>query len=210
MSVIKSYLLIVLVLFFNLKLSSQDIKSNTKGFSLNLNGMYASWSSESVFLGDLDDLEPTGLGISAKVAYGINQNIEILASLSSAGFKQEFEWDIYQLTSFHFGGRYNFGATLRRFRPFLEASVSINNLLIDPITFDGITLFELSSSGAGLSLGGGVHIFLSQSFSINANGQISFGNFGATSLSGTEVNNLDEKLDFTVTTAHIGLTYFFH
>lgn len=190
--------------------NGQDIKSNTKGFSLNLSGVYGSWNSESTFFGDLDDVEPTGFGISFKAAYGINQNIEILAAISSAGFSREFEWNAYQLTTFNFGGRYNFGATLRRFRPFVEVSVSGNSLIIDPITFDGINLYELTSSGVGLSLGGGLHIFLTQNLSINANGKIGFGNFSATALSGSEVNNLEEKLDFTITTVHIGLNYFFH
>jgi len=202
--------LLLLVLLMGVEISAQDIKSNTKGFSANVNAVYGTWSSESTFLGDLDELEPAGIGVSAKIAYGFNQNFELLLALSSAGFKREFEWDTYQVTTLDLGGRYNFGATLRRFRPFVEASLSVNSLIIDPITFDGIELFKLESSGSGLSLGGGLHIFLNQNISINANGKIAFGGFSATSLSGTEVNNLEEKLDFTITTIHIGLTYFFH
>lgn len=200
-----------LFVFVNLTdLTAQDIKSNTKGFSVTLNGTYGTWSSESQFMGDLDSIEPNGLGAGIKISYGINQNIELLASLNSAGYTREFEWDIYQLTQVNFGGRYNFGATLRRFRPFLEAGLSINSLIIDPITFDGTTLFRLESSGAGISVGGGFHIFLSQNISVNASGNVAFGNFGSNFLSGTEVNNLEEILDFTITTVHIGLSYFFH
>ncbi|MDW3652236.1 MAG: outer membrane beta-barrel protein [Bacteroidia bacterium] len=201
--------LFVLLLFLG-KVSAQDIRSNTKGFSLNLNGVYGSWNSESVFFGELDDLEPAGYGIGLKAAYGINQNIELMLAFSSLGFRQEFDWDSYFLGNLEIGGRYNFGATLRRVRPFLEVALSVHALNIDPITFDGINVFRLESSGVGFSAGGGLHFFFTENLSINANGKIAFGNFSTASLSGTEVNNLDEKLDFTITSLHIGLTYFFH
>ena len=188
---------------------AQDIQSSTKSFSLNINGVYGSWSSESFFLGDLDDQEPVGVGFSARAGYGFNENIEAFISFSSMGFKRELEWDTYKLTNLNIGGRYNFGATLRRFRPFVEAAVSFNNLHIDPITFDGISIFDLQSSGVGGAVGGGVHFFILPNLSANANGRFIFGNFSSTTLSGSDVDNLDETLDFSITTIHVGLTYFF-
>lgn len=196
--------------FFSCSLQAQDIRSNTKGFSINLNGVYSSWNSESEFFGDLDEIEPAGLGIGLKLAYGFNQNIEILLAYSGAAFTQEFDWDTYVIGNLEIGGRYNFGATLRRIRPFVEAALSVHSLSIDPITFDGgFTIVSLESSGVGFTGGGGLHIFLTQSLSLNANGKIALGNFSTTSLSGTEVNNLTETLDFTITSIHIGLSYFF-
>ncbi|MEM6802967.1 MAG: outer membrane beta-barrel protein [Bacteroidota bacterium] len=195
---------------FSHPLQAQDIRSNTKGFSINLNGVYSSWNSESNFLGELDDIEPTGLGIGLKLAYGFNQNIEVFLAYSGTSFSREFEWDTYVIGNLEIGGRYNFGATLRRIRPFVEAALSIHSLSIDPITFDGgFTIFSLESSGVGFTGGGGLHFFLTQSLSLNANGKIAFGNFSSTSLSGTEVDNLTETLDFTITSIHIGLSYFF-
>ncbi|NRB47793.1 MAG: hypothetical protein HRU41_08960 [Saprospiraceae bacterium] len=209
MNYTKYYLGFVLVLVLNWQLAAQDIKSSTKGFSANVSLVLGSWNSESTFMGDLDDIEPSGVGYSLKAAYGINQNIEVLFSYSKVGFVQELDWDDYQLTTVDVGGRYNFGATLRWFRPFLEGAISFNNLLIDPITFDGNTLFELKSSGVGAAVGGGFHIFIIPNLSFNADGRIGFGNFGSTSLSGTDVGDLGETLDFTTVRFHFGLTYFF-
>ncbi len=205
----KFYLSLILIACLAWQLSAQDIKSSTKGFSANLSLVLGSWNSESNFMGNLDDIEPSGVGYSLKAAYGINQNIEVLLSYSRVGFVQEFDWDQYQLTTVDVGGRYNFGATLRWFRPFLEGAISINNLVIDPITFDGSTLFELKSSGVGVTVGGGFHIFIIPNLSFNADGKIGFGSFGSTSLSGTDVGDLGETLDFTTVRFNFGLTYFF-
>ena len=205
----KQYLSLALLLVLGWQLSAQDIKSSTKGFSVNLSLVYGSWNSESNFLGNLDELEPAGIGYSLKAAYGINQNVEILLSYDQMAFDREFDWDTYQLSSIDLGARYNFGATLRWFRPFLEGAISFNNLQIDPITFDGNTLFELKSSGAGVTVGGGFHIFIIPNLSFNADGRFGFGNFSSTSLSGTDVGDLGETLDFTTLRLHFGLTYFF-
>ncbi|MEZ5044548.1 MAG: outer membrane beta-barrel protein [Saprospiraceae bacterium] len=209
MKTISYFLSFAILMSLGQQLFSQDIKSSTKGFSLNLNYAYGSWNSESLFLGDLDDLEPAGTGYSVKAGYGINQNIEVLIAYSQLGFRKEFDWDSYQLSNFELGGRYNFGATLRWFRPFLGATIAFNNLLIDPITFDGSSVFELESKGVGATIGGGFHIFIIPNLSFNANGNLGFGNFNATSLSGTDVGDLGEKLDFTTVILHFGLTYFF-
>lgn len=210
MNYLKNYLSLALVLFtLGGHLSAQDIKSSTKGFSLNLSLAYGSWNSQSTFLGDLDEIEPAGIGYSLKAAYGINQGLEVFLSYDRMSFDQEFDWDDYQLTAIDLGARYNFGATLRWFRPFVEGAISFNNLLIDPITFDGSTLFELKSSGAGITVGGGFHIFIIPNLSFNADGRFGFGNFSSTSLSGTDVGDLGETLDLTTLRLHFGLTYFF-
>ena len=209
MKSIKYLGLALFILSMQHQLCGQDIRSTAQGFSINLDFAYGSWNSESQFLGDLDDLEPSGLGFGAKLAYGIDQNIEVFLAIRQIGFKQEFDWDAYKVNNVDIGGRYNFGATLRRFRPFLEAALSFHSLVIDPITFDGTTVFKLESSGAGLTIGGGCHIFILPNLSANANGKLTFGNFTSTSLSGTEVDNIQESLDFAMTTIQLGLTYFF-
>jgi hypothetical protein len=125
------------------------------------------------------------------------------------GFKKEFDWDSHKVSSVDIGGRYNFGATLWRFRPFVEAAFSFNSLDIDPITLDGINVFALKSSGIGGSIGGGVHFFIIPNLSISVNGRITFGNFNKTKLSGDLIENLGESLDYTVSSLQLGVSYFF-
>lgn len=188
---------------------AQDFKSNTNGFSLSASGSYASWSSESAFMGTLDDSEPTGLGLSLKAAYGFNQNIEAFLAYSTWGFQQEFDWDAYRKSILYVGGRFNFGATLRQFRPFLEAGLVWNSLTIDPITFDLVNLFKLEANGLGGAFGGGVHFFIIPNLSATAHGRYAFGNFSEILLSSNSVTGLNENVDYGVLAIDLGLTYFF-
>ena len=198
------------LLLWGLSAKAQEIRSNTEGFSVNVNPSYASWSSESVFLGSLDDLEPTGLGVYAKVAYGFTQNIEVFVGYGVESFNRELDWDTYRSGTFDLGGRFNFGATLRPFRPFAEVAFSLHDVTIDPIAFDGSTeVFNLNVQGSSLSIGLGLHYFLLSNLSITAVGKGSFGTFGTAYLSGEEVFGLDESLDFEMYRIHLGMTYFF-
>ncbi|MEM9721393.1 MAG: hypothetical protein AAGA10_19165 [Bacteroidota bacterium] len=202
--------LFALLLVLCLTGKAQDIRSNTEGFSVNLNPSYASWSSESVFLGSLDDLEPTGLGIYAKVAYGFTQNIEVYVGYGIESFNREVDWDTYRSGTFDLGGRFNFGATLRPLRPFAEVALSIHDMTIDPIAFDGSTeVFNLNVQGSSFTAGLGLHYFLLSNLSLTLVGKGSFGSFGTAFLSGEEVLGLDESLDFEMYRIHLGATYFF-
>ncbi|MEM8901196.1 MAG: outer membrane beta-barrel protein [Bacteroidota bacterium] len=188
---------------------AQDIVSSTQGFFLNLNGQFTSWSSESQYFGEIDDLSDGGLGISIRAGYGITQNIEVFAEYGVAGISSDFSFDTYRISNFHIGGRYNFGATLRAVRPFLEASLSNQSLTIDPITFDQVVFFESESSGWGGAVGGGLHYFFLQNLSVSGLFRADFGNFGNTSLSGRDVTDLNEDLDYTIISIQFGLNYYF-
>lgn len=188
----------------------QDIASNTAGFSISLAPAYASWSSESLFLGTLDDEEPNGYGMNIKVAYGINQRIEVFIAYGFEGFAQELDWDTYRHQAFDFGARFNFGATLKKWRPFLEGALTRNDLSIDPIVFDGTgQLFKLNVKGLSGTVGAGVHYFLNTNFSLNVCGKGSFGDFNEIYLTGERIDGLGETLDFQFFRIHLGASYFF-
>jgi len=206
----KLYPCLFISLFFSTLSYGQDIVSNAAGFSLNLNPSYASWRSESVFLGSLDDLEPTGLGVYAKVGYGITQQIEVFLGYGVEGFKRKEDWDTYRNSTFDIGARFNFGATLKAFRPFLEAALSRNDLTIDPIVFDnGTELFNLNVKGFSFTAGAGLHYFVQRNLSITAMAKASFGSFDEVYLSGEEIVGFDETLDLELYRIHLGMTYFF-
>jgi len=207
----KKLLTLTFTMIFGLiyTLPAQDIRSNTAGFSLNINGSFAYWTSESFFLGTLDDLEPLGVGANARLAYGINQNFELFAGYTVRTFQLKEEWDTYRNRVVDLGARYNFGATLRRFRPFAEAAFTFNGLTIDPITFDNVTLFKLEVDGIGGTVGGGAHFFFTPSLSATLNVKATWGNFNEILLSGDDIGEMDENLDFELYTGQLGLTYFF-
>lgn len=191
-------------------LRAQDYKSTTSGLSFNLSGLYSTWNSNSNFIGTLDDLEKTGLGFSAKVGYGFSQRFELFLAYGTASFKRKEEWDTYRLSQLELGGRFTFGATLQTFRPFLQVGLASDAFTINPITFDGISLFKLETSGLGLVGGAGTHVFILPNLSATLDLKGSFGNFSDLSLSGNtvDIDALNEKLDFSVFTVHLGLTYF--
>ena len=189
---------------------AQDIQSNTEGFSLTLSPTYASWSSESFFLGSLDELEPAGIGLAGRLAYGINQNLEVFLGYGFESFQREEDWDTYIHTAFDFGARFNFGATLKKWRPFLEAAITRNDMTIDPIVFaNSSQLFKLNVKGVSGTVGVGSHFFIQRNLSLNAQAKGSFGNFNQVFLTGQELEDVGESLDFELYRIQIGLTYFF-
>lgn len=189
---------------------AQDIQSNTEGFSASISPSYASWNSESQFLGSLDDVEPTGLGIYARVAYGFTQNIEVFAGYGVEGFNRKEDWDTYRSGTFDLGARFNFGATLRKVRPFAEAAISFHDMSIDPIIFEGSAeLFNLDLNGVSFTGGLGLHFFVLPNLSITAVGKGSFGSFDSVFLSGVEIEALEETLDLEMFRVQLGMSYFF-
>jgi hypothetical protein len=202
-------LIAVTCLLLGTKGQAQDIQSSTQGFSINANMNFGSWNSNSYFFGELDEIEPSGVGFGIKIGYGVNQNIEAFLSYNSTSYAREFDWENYNQSTILLGGSYIFGATLRKFRPFVEAALSFNTLMIDPITFDGYTEFELKTSGAGGSLGGGIQYFVKENLSVSATGRVNFGTYNSAALSGMNINIMEENLDFSITTIHIGVSYYF-
>ena len=201
---------IILWLLLALPGWTQEIQSNTEGFSASISPSYASWNSESQFLGSLDDIEPTGLGIYARVAYGFTQNIEAFLGYGVEGFKRKEDWDTYRSGTFDLGARFNFGATLRKVRPFAEVAVSFHDMAIDPIVFEGSTeLFNLDLNGVSFTGGLGLHFFVLPNLSITAVGKGSFGSFDSAFLSGVEIVDLEETLDLEMYRVQLGMSYFF-
>ena len=206
----KSVFFILFTGIFLINGHSQGIQSNTEGFSASLSPSYASWSSESQFLGSLDDLEPTGLGIYAKVAYGFTQSIEAFLGYGVESFNRKEDWDTYRSSTLDVGARFNFGATLRKVRPFAELALSIHDVAIDPIVFEGSTeLFNLDLSGFSGTVGLGVHYFMLPNLSVSVTGKGSFGSFDSVFLSGVEVLDLEESLDLEMIRIQLGVSYFF-
>ena len=201
---------VLLLLLIAIPSWAQDIQSNTEGFSASISPSYASWNSESQFLGSLDDVEPTGLGVYARVAYGFTQNIEVFAGYGVEGFNRKEDWDTYRSGTFDLGARFNFGATLRKVRPFAETAVSFHDMSIDPIVFEGSTeLFNLDLNGVSFTAGLGLHFFVLPNLSITAVGKGSFGSFDSAFLSGVEITDLEETLDLEMYRVQLGMSYFF-
>lgn len=208
MLAMKKISIVLIASLYSLFLDAQDIKSTVSGFAADIDVVYGEWSTGSFFLGNLAELEPLGGGLRFKAAYGFMERFQIFLAYSTMEYNISGEWDRFINNNFNFGGRIYFGATLRRWRPYLEMGISSNNFLMDPIYIDTNGPFELELRGIGFSPGGGVNYFLTPSFALQANLNFAFGAFNNVEISG-ETNEFEETLDFTFYHFSLGASYFF-
>ena len=203
-------LIIPVIISFVLSLSvqGQDIQSSATGFSVYGGFSYSHWSSESFFLGELSELEPTGLGYKLGVGYGITEKISIHANHYGLSFIQEFDWNTYSINLQTLSARFTFGATLSKWRPTFEAGLAYIRNKVDPISFDGLDDLELRNTGFGLHLGGGINYHINTNMGISLQGNYMYGNFSETTISGIDYD-LEEDVDFGVLNINIGFRYFF-
>jgi len=203
----KQIIPIIVFYFFSLSLKGQDIQSSASGFSVYGGFSYSSWSSESFFLGDLADLEPTGIGYKLGIGYGITEKVSVHANHYGLSFSRENDWNTYSISMQTLGTRFSFGATLSKWRPTFEVGLARVSNKVDPVFFDGFDNLELRSNGYGLHLGGGVNYHINTNMAICLQGNYMYGNFSETTFSGIEYDP-QEDVDFGILNINLGFRYF--
>jgi len=203
----KLIILILTIFSFSISLRGQDIQSSATGFSFYGGFSYSSWSSESFFLSELSELEPTGFGYKIGVGYGITEKMSVHANHYGLSFSREFDWDTYSITMQTISARFTFGATLSKWRPNFEAGLAIVSNKVDPVSLDTLDELELFNNGLGLHLGGGLNYHINTNFAICLQGNYMYGGFSKTTLSGTEYDP-GEDVDFGIFNINLGVRYF--
>lgn len=155
---------VAVVLGLTTKVLAQDIQSDVSGFYGNINLHYGQWSTSSQFLEGIRDYDPNGVGLQLSGGYGFNQKMEAFLHFSYSDFNRSGDWSTYNHTEFGAGFRYNFGATLGKIRPFLNAQINRSSLTIDRIFYEhaGVGLRvegKLEMEGISLVGGGGLRYF---------------------------------------------------
>ncbi|NND31851.1 MAG: outer membrane beta-barrel protein [Saprospiraceae bacterium] len=188
---------------------AQDIRSSTTGFSFGLHGKFTDWTSTSNFVGSLDEDDPNGIGIGARIAYGLNESFSFYFGYAHANYAQNEDWDQYTHQLLHLGLRVNFGATLKSLRPYLQAGVGQHTMKIDPIIFgnDFSTLYALKMNGIGGEAGIGLQYFATPSLAIDIGVFGRFGNFSGITLNGVNFDP-ETSTDFRFLGLEVGVTYF--
>ncbi len=203
----KNIIGISIILFFcSFTLSAQDIQSNTSGFSASAGVSFSSWGSESSFMEGLANDEPSGFGYFLGFAYGFNQHLGVRYNHYGLNFSKNYDWNRYRTSQNDVLFRYTFGATLARWRPFLQTGLSFVSNTIDPVSIDGIGEYELRSSGVAFDFGGGVDFFLLDKLAIGIVGDYKFGSYGVLKLDDESID-ANETVDFNFFNINIGLTY---
>jgi len=191
--------LLITVLFFYAfsSLFAQDISSTTSGFSLEIGGQYAGWSSNSNFISDLAELDPDGYGYRLGIGDGFSEKLNLRLVYNSINFNLNDNWTKFGVTGLDAYGQINFGGTLQKFRPFLGAGLSTRSMKVDPVTLD------LGFFGTG---GANYHFLPNLAVAF----QLSFisGGFSENTISGEQVD-VDETVDFTIIAFSLSVNYYF-
>lgn len=189
-------------------LSAQDVLSTTSGFSAEVGGKYASWSSSSNFIGDLSEIDSEGFGYKIGVGYGFSEKFSAKVAYSGVNFNLNDNWTNFTITGVDAYGQITFGGTLQKFRPFLGAGLSSRTMKVDPISIDGFGEFELKSTGLGFFGTGGANYHFLPNLAVAFQLSFSTGGFSENTISGEQVD-LDESVDFTIIALGLSVKYFF-
>lgn len=205
---LKKYIALVLmcsmVSIFSQAQDALTLRSNTEGFHIGLGGSYKHWASS--YFNQLDEIEPTGIGGGLNLGYGLNQHIELFATLDYHTFAFKNNWDDYNMTIFGVGTRYNFGGTLQAIRPYVELAYNYQYMLISPVNLNG-QLFKYELSGGALSVGGGLNFFVTPRLAINLRGGANVGKFSSFLLN---EEGIEDRPDVKTFQFGVGLNYFFN
>ena len=191
---------------------SQDIRSDVTGFYANVNITGGTWNTTSNFLSDIRDLDPNGVGVQLSGGYGFNQRAEGFAHVSVSNFNLSGDWETYNHTEIGIGFRYNFGATLMRFRPFADVQLNSSSVEIDRVFLNTIggqrQEGALELEGISLIAGGGFRYFFKPWFAANLHLRYHFGTDYDAIIGGVDLS-VDEDLDFNQFDIGAGVTWYF-
>lgn len=164
-------------------------QSTTRGFTV---GLHLTAASLSVEGGDDERNNAGGGGLY--LGYGVNRRITIFVQGDGGQFDNESTDNIegeWTMGHFDVGVRFNFANSLRKWVPFLQGALGYRVVGVDNPVVDDVPRNELSISGSGLTLGGGVDFYLSESWALDLQLLWTGGKFTTLRVDEVSVNNLD-------------------
>ena len=185
------------------------VRSNTQGFFVEggLGG-----TSVSISDGDRDRETDGGGALGVRLGYGFNRRLALYAAVGGAAIKpddntfEEFSGsDTYGLGNVDLGLEVNFGNPARRLVPYLNVALSGVAATFDlPGTRD-----ELTFSGGGLTLGGGLKYHFAPGLALNGSLQGYGGTFNRLELGGEKFDDADfNDEDYRGARLGVGLTWY--
>jgi hypothetical protein len=176
-------------------------RSTTRGLNV---GVHLSGASLKVEDGDARD---DGAGGGIHVGYGINRTIMILLQLDGHGFMLddgsiEGEWT---LAHADLGARFHFASTLRRWVPYLEASLTGMGVTVKDPVVEGQEESDVTFGGGGFSGGGGILFYLKETFALEAQLKLSGGQFTEIKVDNVTVSGLE--IDAGTSRFSLGLSW---
>lgn len=205
-------LILILGFLINTKAKSQDIQSDLSGFSAGIDLHYSQWNTSADFIGALRDFDPNGMGVKIYGSYGFNQRFEGILNYAYSNFNRSGDWSKYHHTEFGAGLRYNFGATLSKIRPFVDATVNSSTMVIDPVVVQvpggGSIDGEFQMSGFTIGFGGGSRYFIRPYLAANVHLRVNYGSDYDLDLAGNTIT-VEETQDLTQWYLGAGISWYF-
>lgn len=178
--------------------SAQSVRSSTQGLMLDLHLNGSSIKVE-------DGTNESGAGIGARMAWGFTPRISAYLGYDRARIESADSQlaDKYSLGQFDLGMQYNFANSDRAWRPYVEAAATRRGMYAD--VNDAGTTYKLTTSGYGMSVGGGFQYFFSAPWSLNTGLNYTFGSFTHAEVDGQSVDM--DKISATGARLNVGMSW---
>ncbi|MBQ89780.1 MAG: hypothetical protein CL433_13230 [Acidimicrobiaceae bacterium] len=145
---------------------------------------------------DFDDTDEGGV-LALRAGYGVSPLVTLYVGATGARLEGAREVDDYDLSGGEVGARFTFRDG-RRVRPVLD-------LALRSVTArDDETDFEVR--GGGLSIGGGLLVYLNPTLALGADIHVGAGRFDEVEFGRVTVDVRDEELDYVEARVTVGLT----
>jgi outer membrane autotransporter protein len=163
--------------------------STTRGWSLGFQLQGASLTIEG------EDADAGG-GAGLRAGYGLNRIVTLFVAFDGASVEADNAPDDvagkWTLGHVDLGARFYFANALRRWIPYLEAAVGARVVSLKDALVEGDRT-DVNFSGSAVTVGGGLAVYLKQTFSLDAGVKFSTGEFtdiqvGAFSRSGLDID----------------------
>jgi opacity protein-like surface antigen len=174
--------------------------SSSKGFFLggHLNG-------SSVTADDLSDDARSGGGAGLQLGWGFTPRLALFTELTVASLDDE-EGGTVGFGHFDIGVRYAFTGPTRRFVPSIEAAITGRALAQDDSDLGDGQTGDVSLTGAGFTIGGGVQYYVRPTLALGAAIKWTGGKFTTAEVDDVEIEDLD--IDATSARFNIGITWY--
>lgn len=176
-------------------------ESTTRGFTI---GIHA--SGASLMVENQDRNNAGGGGIHA--GYGFNRTLTILAQLDGAQFDEQRTGDVqgdWTLGHFDVGVRFHFANSLRSLVPYLQGTIGVRAVtVIDPIV-NNTAREAVSISGSGVTLGGGLNVYLKETLALDVQLLWTGGKFTTLHIDNVSTTGFD--VDATSSRFNVGLSW---
>jgi hypothetical protein len=178
-------------------------RSNTTGLLLG-----AALSGAAIDSDDFESEPSSGGGIELQLGWGFSPLFTLLMAGNGAVLDSEDGDDEFVLVHFDLLARFNFRSPGNAFVPYVEGGISARVAGQDDVLLeDEDEPVNLEISGAGFTLGGGFHYFVTPALALGANLRITSGEFDTIKIDNITVDDAFE-IDATSTRLNLGLTWY--